>query len=82
MICRRSPDVDTAVRESVVLKNVDTVMPDTAVTALNSFNGLVGSSFFPRYLEPFATERIVAVGPPPPAIARDPEVAAAAPSVQ
>ncbi len=64
-----------------MLGKVDEVMPDTAVTALNSFNEVVGSSFFPRYLEPFATERIVAVGPPPSAIARDPEVAAAAASV-
>ena len=77
----RLPWVSEEVRESRVLGKVDEVMPDTAVTALNSFNEVVGSSFFPRYLEPFATERIVAVRPPPPAIARDPEVAAAAASV-
>ena len=50
------------------------VMPPRAVEALNSFNDVVGSSFFPRYLEPFAPERIVNVGPPPAAIARDPDV--------
>ncbi len=77
----RLPWVSEEVRESHVLGRVDEVMPDGAVTALNSFNEVVGSSFFPRYLEPFATERIFRVGPPPPAIAGDPEVAAAAASV-
>ena len=51
------------------------------VSALNSFNDVVGSSFFPRYLEPFAPERIVEVGPPPGRIGRDPDVRAAAASV-
>ena len=50
-------------------------MPADAVQALNSFNDVVGSSFFPRYLEPFARERIRNVGPPPPGVARDPDVA-------
>ena len=49
--------------------------------ALSSFNDVVGSSFFPRYLEPFAPERIVNVGPPPGRIARDPGVDRAADSV-
>jgi S1-C subfamily serine protease len=77
----RLPWVSEEVRESRVLGEVNEVMPDRAVAALNSFNDVVGSSFFPRYLEPFASERIVNVGPPPPAIARDPEVAAAAASM-
>jgi S1-C subfamily serine protease len=77
----RLPWVSEEVRESRVLGKVDEVMPDRAVTALNSFNQVVGSSFFPRYLEPFARERIVQVAPPPPGIARDPEVAAAAAAV-
>ena len=62
------------VRNSVVLHRVDEYMPPDAVSALNSFNDVVGSSFFPRYLEPFAPERIVRVGPPPRGIARDPDV--------
>ena len=53
-------------------------MPADAVEALNSFNDVVGSSFFPRYLEPFAPERIVNVGPPPGRVARDPDVQRAA----
>jgi S1-C subfamily serine protease len=77
----RLPWVSEEVRESRVLGEVNGVMPDRAVAALNSFNEVVGSSFFPRYLEPFASERIVEVGPPPAAIARDPEIAAAAAGV-
>jgi S1-C subfamily serine protease len=77
----RLPWVSAEVRGSEVLGRVDEVMPDRAVTALNSFNEVVGSSFFPRYLEPFARERIVEVAPPPARIARDPEVAAAAAGV-
>jgi S1-C subfamily serine protease len=42
---------------------------------------VVGSSFFPRYLEPFATERIIEVGPPAGKIGRDPDVEDAAVSV-
>jgi len=64
-----------------VLDEVDGVMPATAVQALNSFNDVVGSSFFPRYLEPFARERIVDVGPPPGRIGRDPDVQRAQDSV-
>ncbi len=74
----RLPWVTEQVRSSEVLGRVDGVMPARAVTALDSFNEVVGSSFFPRYLEPFAPERIINVGPPPAKIAADPEVAAAA----
>ncbi len=77
----RLPWVSQQVRDSDVLRRVDEVMPERAETALGSFNDLVGSSFFPRYLEPFARERIVEVGPPPPRIAQDPEVRAAGASV-
>ncbi len=75
------PWVSKQVRESAVLSRVDEVMPKEAVTALDSFNDVVGSSFFPRYLEPFAPERIIEVGPPPGRIGRDPEVQRAAASV-
>ncbi len=75
------PWVSDQVRESAVLKRVDDLMPARAVSALDSFNDVVGSSFFPRYLEPFAPERIIEVGPPPGKIARDPDVRRAAASV-
>lgn len=77
----RLPWVSTEVRGSEVLDRVDRVMPAPAVEALNSFNDVVGSSFFPDYLEPFASERIIRVQPPPPRIARDPDVARAQASV-
>jgi S1-C subfamily serine protease len=77
----RLPWVSTQVRNSQVLGQVDKLMPARAVQALHSFNDVVGSSFFPRYLEPFARERIVKVGPPPAKVASDPEVKAAAASV-
>jgi S1-C subfamily serine protease len=75
------PWVSNQVRDSRVLSRVDQVMPGEAVRALNSFNDVVGSSFFPRYLEPFAPERIIDVGPPPGRIGRDPDVQRAQRSV-
>jgi S1-C subfamily serine protease len=75
------PGVSKQVRSSAVLSEVDQVMPDQADQALKAFNEVVGSSFFPRYLEPFAPERIIEVGPPSDAVARDPDVRAARASV-
>ena len=75
------PWASNEVRYSRILERVDGVMPADAVQALNSFNDVVGSSFFPRYLEPFARERIKNVGPPPPGVARDPDVRRAEQSV-
>ncbi len=75
------PWASKEVRDSLLLERVDGVMPSNAVEALNSFNDVVGSSFFPRYLEPFARERIVDVGPPPGRVARDPDVQRAQQSV-
>ncbi len=75
------PWVSEQVRESEVLARVDQVVPNQADSLLDSFNRVVGTSFFPRYLEPFAQERIVEVGKPPPRVASDPEVGAAAASV-
>jgi S1-C subfamily serine protease len=75
------PWVSKEVNNSAILKQVDTVMPDDAVTALNSFNDVVGTSFFPRYLEPFAPERIVSVAAPPARIARNANIRDAGQSV-
>jgi S1-C subfamily serine protease len=77
----RLPWASAEVRGSVVLDHVNGVMPPYAVQALGSFNDLVGSSFFPRYLEPFASERIITVQPPPDGVARDPDVRRAGESV-
>ncbi|HET7531719.1 MAG TPA: MarP family serine protease [Nocardioidaceae bacterium] len=75
------PGVTTQVRSSLVLSEVDDVMPSEADEALRAFNEVVGSSFFPRYLEPFAPERIIEVGPPSDKVARDAQVRAARDSV-
>jgi S1-C subfamily serine protease len=75
------PGISGQVRSSAVLSEVDDVMPDEADEALRSFNEVVGSSFFPRYLEPFAPERIIEVGPPSDKVARDPQVRTARASV-
>lgn len=74
--------VTPLVRDSAVLAKVDRAMPDRAGEALNAFNNVVGTNFFPRYLEPFAPERIVEVEAPDRArILRDPDVRDAAASV-
>jgi len=69
------------VRNSTVLAKVDRVLPAQASSALSAFNNVVGTSFFPRYLEPFATERIVNVGPGPKRLLTDPDVVRAGQSV-
>lgn len=73
--------VTPLVRGSTVLSHVDEVMPASADGALQAFNDVVGTSFFPRYLEPFAPERIVEVGPGPKRLLNDPDVERAGSSV-
>jgi S1-C subfamily serine protease len=73
--------VTSLVRNSAVLAEVDDVLPDSAARALNAFNNVVGSSFFPRYLEPFAPERIVSVKPGDERMVNDPDVTRAEPAV-
>jgi S1-C subfamily serine protease len=75
------PWVSKEVNSSVILSRVNNVMPAGAVNALHSFNDVVGTSFFPRYLEPFAPERIVSVAPPPGRMARNENVREAGRSV-
>ncbi len=69
------------VRSSAVLQEVDHVLPRSAGGVLQAFNDVVGTSFFPRYLEPFAPERIVEVGPGPRRLLQDPDVVDAAAAV-
>ncbi len=73
--------VTSVVRESTVLAEVDEVLPDQASEALGAFNNVVGTTFFPRYLEPFAPERIVEVAPGPRRLLTDPDVIDARASV-
>lgn len=73
----RLAGITPAVRSSAVLAQVDRVLPLQATEALHRFNNVVGTTFFPRYLEPFAPEHIVAVPEGDPATLNDPDVRAA-----
>ena len=75
------PGISPQVRDSRVLVAVNKVMPMQAQQALRSFDSVVGSSFFPRYLEPFAPERIVKVPQAEARVLRDPDIRNAANSV-
>jgi len=77
----RIDGITPVVRSSTILAKVDRALPEAADGALQAFNDVVGTSFFPRYLEPFAPERIVEVGPGPKRLLTDPDVVAAASSV-
>ncbi|KRE95431.1 peptidase S1 [Nocardioides sp. Soil774] len=69
------------VRDSTILARVDETLPPDSGRVLQTFNNVVGTTFFPRYLEPFAPERIVAVKPGDPRMLTDPDVMAAEASV-
>ena len=77
----RIPGISPQVRQSQVLIKVNDLMPVQAQQALRSFDQVVGSSFFPRYLEPFAPERIVNVPRADQKVLRDPDIRRAAESV-
>ena len=73
--------ITPVVRGSTVLAEVDAVLPQRADRVLQTFNNVVGTTFFPRYLEPFAPERIVDVPAGDQQILVDPDVLAAQNSV-
>jgi S1-C subfamily serine protease len=77
----RLPAIAEEVRESVVLDRVDEAMPNVADEALSAFNEVVASDLFPRYIEPFAMERIPDVEAPTARILSRPGVEAAEESV-
>ena len=77
----RLPVIADAVRSSEVLARIDKVMPDNADDVLSAFNRIVDTNLFPRYLEPFAPERIVEVEAPNAKVLRRPGVEQARPSV-
>jgi S1-C subfamily serine protease len=77
----RIAGITPAVRNSLVLSEVNNVLPQSASGVLQAFNNVVGTSFFPRYLEPFAPETIVEVDKPPRRLLHDPDVENAAASV-
>jgi S1-C subfamily serine protease len=69
------------VQESKVLAEVNRILPAEASSKLSAFNDVVGTTFFPRYLEPFAPERIVPVPPGSRRMLTDPDVQRAAADV-
>ncbi len=73
--------VTEQVRTSWVLGKVNAALPATAPSALQAFNNVVGTGFFPRYLEPFAREQIVEVKPGPKRLLDDPDVRATESSI-
>jgi S1-C subfamily serine protease len=73
--------INEEVRSSAVLGAVDRAMPGGSDRLLSAFNAVVGSSDFPRYLEPFAQERITPVRRPNSKVLRAPGVRRAAGSV-
>jgi S1-C subfamily serine protease len=69
------------VRGSRVLAAVNDAVPGGAAGVLNTFNRVVESSRFPRYLEPFTPEHIKPVPPPSAGIVGDHDVRLAGRSV-
>jgi S1-C subfamily serine protease len=73
--------LNAEIRGSRVLGVVDDALPGGADRVLSTFNSLVDSSRFPRYLEPFTPEHITPVRTPSAAIFRAAGVRAAQGSV-
>lgn len=73
--------INREVRSSAVLGAVNEAMPGGSDRLLSAFNAVVGSSDFPRYLEPFTRERITPVRPPNGKVVRSAGVRRAAGSV-
>ena len=69
------------VRSSAVLARVDRALPGRADQLLQTFQDVVDSGSFPRYLQPFVPERIRDVQPPPGRTPKDPDVVRAGRSV-
>src|SRR3954454_374584 len=66
----------------MVLAKVNELVPQRAGGLLDAFNNVVGTTFFPRYLEPFSPERIVNVAPGDKRMVRDPDVTRAGTSLR
>lgn len=71
------PFLSQQARDSTVLRTVDGVLPARSEGVVRAFTELLDTSFFPRYIDPFADETIVSVDPPDDGILADPDVQAA-----
>ncbi|AWB90984.1 MarP family serine protease [Aeromicrobium chenweiae] len=75
------PYLSTASRDSSILERVDGVMPARATSVLRSFNEVLDSNLFPRYIDPFESEDITEVRAPDSATLARPGVQRARESV-
>ncbi|MET0819569.1 MAG: MarP family serine protease [Aeromicrobium sp.] len=75
------PYLSTASRDSTILDKVDGIMPARATSVLRSFNEVLDSNLFPRYIDPFESEDIAQVQAPDEATLRSAGVRRARDSV-
>lgn len=75
------PYLSSASRSSAILDRVDDVMPSQATSVLQSFNDVLDTNLFPRYIDPFETEEITEVRAPDEATLQQPGVQSARESV-
>ncbi|ODR21144.1 serine protease [Mycobacterium gordonae] len=75
------PELAAAVRGSRVLAEVNEVAPTWLKTVPKRLSALLNTSGLPAVLEPFSRTPVIPVASPDPALANNPVVAAAAPSV-
>ena len=75
------PAIASGVRDSEVLRAVDSVMPSVAKQLPADLRQLLDNSGFPDVLSPFARTPVTAIGPPDAALAKSPAVVAVQPSV-
>lgn len=75
------PELAAAVRGSRVVAEVNEVAPTWLKTVPKRLSALLNTSGLPAVLEPFSRTPVIPVASPDPALANNPVVAAAAPSV-
>jgi S1-C subfamily serine protease len=75
------PYLASASRSSAILQQVDGVMPARATSVLRSFNDVLDTNLFPRYIDPFEPEQIAETRPPDESTLARPEVQEARGSV-
>lgn len=78
---KEQPELAAAVRGSRVLARVNEVAPPWLKTVPKRLSALLNTSGLPAVLEPFSRTPVIPVASPDPALAINPVVAAAAPSV-
>ncbi|MGH8825029.1 MAG: MarP family serine protease [Jiangellaceae bacterium] len=75
------PQASAAVRESKILRAVDTVVPVSPDGLRDAFESVVAAGRFPEVVGPWVPEPIVGVDAPSAALSRDPEIRTASASV-